>query len=236
MIPGAAICSPGANRAPIPDASTSPQHRDGQRRTSLRGRPRESPRADLRRTGQYLGQWNNLHRPCGLFADRRDGGTFFVGELPTHLVVNQDVPNLGARVSILSIKGELLGRVGGRFAGEQRGSSSRHTDARSTPAVISMSPKSPGRLADGWRRRPGRFDPCRSSNAAETGRTLPAAKRVAQDGLEFGGPDASWRAGEQTGLLERSSDEGGNVALGVADRLQAIGNADVAHERSQRLR
>jgi DNA-binding beta-propeller fold protein YncE len=70
--------------------------------------------------GQYLGQWNNLHRPCGLHADR-EHGAFYVGELPTHLAVNKDVPNLGARVSILSEKGGLLGRIGGRFAGEQPG-------------------------------------------------------------------------------------------------------------------
>jgi secreted PhoX family phosphatase len=71
--------------------------------------------------GRYLGQWNNLHRPCGLAADARLGDIFFVGELPSHLPVNKDVPNLGARVSILSLKGELLGRIGGRFAGEKPG-------------------------------------------------------------------------------------------------------------------
>jgi DNA-binding beta-propeller fold protein YncE len=71
--------------------------------------------------GHYLGQWNNLHRPCGLVADARQGDVFFVGELPTHLPVNKSVPNLGARVSILSIKGELIGRIGGPFAGEKPG-------------------------------------------------------------------------------------------------------------------
>jgi DNA-binding beta-propeller fold protein YncE len=70
--------------------------------------------------GQYLAQWNNFHRPCGLFADRKNGA-FYVGELPTHLAVNKDVPNLGARVSILSEKGVLIGRIGGRFLGEQPG-------------------------------------------------------------------------------------------------------------------
>ncbi len=70
---------------------------------------------------RYLGQWNNLYRPCGLFADARLGDVFFVGELPTHLAVNKDVPNLGARVSILSIKGELISRIGGRFLGEKPG-------------------------------------------------------------------------------------------------------------------
>ena len=72
-------------------------------------------------SGGYLAQWNNLHRPCGLFADRKHGGTFYVGEVPTNLAVNAAVPNLGARVSILSSKGTLLGRVGGRFYGEKPG-------------------------------------------------------------------------------------------------------------------
>jgi sugar lactone lactonase YvrE len=70
--------------------------------------------------GQYLGQWNNLHRPCGLHMDRKNGA-FYVGELPSALPVNKDVPNLGARVSILSQKGDRIGRVGGRFAGEEPG-------------------------------------------------------------------------------------------------------------------
>ena len=70
--------------------------------------------------GRYLGQWNNLHRPCGLFMDQKNGA-FYVGELPSALAVNKDVPNLGARVSILSQKGERLGRVGGQFLGERPG-------------------------------------------------------------------------------------------------------------------
>jgi DNA-binding beta-propeller fold protein YncE len=70
--------------------------------------------------GRYQTQWNNLHRPCGLFADPRSG-LFYVGELPTHLPVNEKVPNIGARVSILSGRGELVGRVGGPFAGEKPG-------------------------------------------------------------------------------------------------------------------
>ncbi|TMQ19865.1 MAG: hypothetical protein E6K82_18320 [Candidatus Rokuibacteriota bacterium] len=82
---------------------------------------RENSRVQIfDRGGQYLGQWNNLHRPCGLGADPRTDA-FYVGELPTHLPVNEKVPNIGARVSILSIKGELIARVGGPFAGEKPG-------------------------------------------------------------------------------------------------------------------
>ena len=70
--------------------------------------------------GKYLGQWNNLHRPCGLFADPRND-VFYVGELPSAQPVSKDVPNVGARVTVLSIKGEQIARVGGRFAGEKPG-------------------------------------------------------------------------------------------------------------------
>lgn len=71
--------------------------------------------------GRYQAQLQNLHRPCAIFADRRNGGRLYVGELPSHLPVNQAVPNIGARVSVVSLKGDLLGRVGGRFAGEGPG-------------------------------------------------------------------------------------------------------------------
>ncbi len=71
--------------------------------------------------GRYLTQLNNLHRPCGLCVDRREGGQVYVGELGTDLAVNQSVPNIGGRVSILSLKGDLLGRVGDRFRGEKPG-------------------------------------------------------------------------------------------------------------------
>jgi len=71
--------------------------------------------------GTYLTQINNLHRPCGLFADRHHGGLLYVGELPTQLAVNAEVANLGARVSIVKLDGERVGRVGGRFAGEKPG-------------------------------------------------------------------------------------------------------------------
>jgi DNA-binding beta-propeller fold protein YncE len=71
--------------------------------------------------GRYLAQINNLHRPCGLLVDRREGGAIYVGELGTDLAVNQSVPDLGGRVSILSLKGDLLGRIGDRFRGEKPG-------------------------------------------------------------------------------------------------------------------
>jgi NHL repeat-containing protein len=73
------------------------------------------------RKGHYQYQINNLHRACALYVDRANGGRIFVGELPSHLPVNAAVPNIGARVSILTLKGDLLARVGGRFSGEGPG-------------------------------------------------------------------------------------------------------------------
>jgi DNA-binding beta-propeller fold protein YncE len=72
--------------------------------------------------GHYQGQWNNLHRPCGLFIDRtQNGGTFYVGELGHALPVNEAVANLGPRVTVLDAKGEKVARFGGQFAGEKPG-------------------------------------------------------------------------------------------------------------------
>jgi DNA-binding beta-propeller fold protein YncE len=70
--------------------------------------------------GRYLDQWKNLHRPCGLFIDRARGHGY-IGELPTHLAVNEKVPNIGARVSVVNMKGDLVDRVGGPFLGEKPG-------------------------------------------------------------------------------------------------------------------
>ena len=69
----------------------------------------------------YLTQLNNLHRPCGLCCDRRNGGLLFVGELPSQMAVNEAVANLGARVSVVSLKGDVITRIGGRFKGEKPG-------------------------------------------------------------------------------------------------------------------
>lgn len=68
--------------------------------------------------GRYLGQWNNLHRPCGLHI--RDG-IAYIGQLLTHLSVNADYPYIGACVSIHDLSGRLLARLGGAHPGEGPG-------------------------------------------------------------------------------------------------------------------
>lgn len=68
--------------------------------------------------GHYLDQWNNLHRPCGLHIK---GEVAYIGQLPTHLDVNADYPNLGACVSIHDLSGRRLARLGDERPGEGPG-------------------------------------------------------------------------------------------------------------------
>lgn len=66
--------------------------------------------------GKYLTQWNNMHRPCGIHIE---GDLCYIGELPTHLPVNADYPNIGSRVSIYDLDGNLLARLGAAHMGEE---------------------------------------------------------------------------------------------------------------------
>ena len=71
--------------------------------------------------GRYETQWNNLHRPCGLYMHGTRRPTFFVGELGPFLDINRHYPNIGPRVSILDHTGELIGQLGARHAGTEPG-------------------------------------------------------------------------------------------------------------------
>ena len=65
--------------------------------------------------GKYETQWNNLHRPCGLYCACGHGQkmTFVVGELGPVMPVNRAYKNLGPRLSIVDAKGHLITRLGG---------------------------------------------------------------------------------------------------------------------------
>jgi DNA-binding beta-propeller fold protein YncE len=67
--------------------------------------------------GKYETQWNNMHRPCGLYAECVRHPLFYVGEIGPTMPVNRDVPNLGPRISILNHEGKLVGRLGDIRAG-----------------------------------------------------------------------------------------------------------------------
>jgi len=68
--------------------------------------------------GKYLTQWNNLHRPCGLCIDGEQQQVVYIGELAPPLPVNQDIPNLGPRISIYDLEGKRLARLGDIKPGE----------------------------------------------------------------------------------------------------------------------
>lgn len=80
---------------------------------------RENHRVQLfDRDGRLLDVWHGMHRPCGLHVHN---DLVYVGELPTHLEVNEDYPNLGARVCIYDLDGQRLSVLGDSRPGENPG-------------------------------------------------------------------------------------------------------------------
>jgi DNA-binding beta-propeller fold protein YncE len=62
--------------------------------------------------GRYETQWNNLHRPSGLFMPPGKCPVCYIGECGPTMGVNRKAPNLGPRVSIVDNNGKLLARIG----------------------------------------------------------------------------------------------------------------------------
>ena len=72
--------------------------------------------------GKYETQWNNMHRPSGLYLEpRRPGPLLRRRGRAAAWRSTYDMPNIGPRVSIYSGKGELLARLGNRPAGLELG-------------------------------------------------------------------------------------------------------------------
>ena len=71
--------------------------------------------------GNYLTQWNNLHRPCGLHISGDGEELCYIGQLLAQLDVNEGYPNLGARVSIHDLTGRRLAWLGDLRPGEEPG-------------------------------------------------------------------------------------------------------------------
>src|SRR5262249_54781577 len=63
--------------------------------------------------GKYETQWNNLHRPCGLFMPPGKCPVCYIGELGAVQPVSRNVPNLGPRVTIVDNTGMRISRLGG---------------------------------------------------------------------------------------------------------------------------
>ncbi len=67
--------------------------------------------------GRYETQWNNLHRPCGLFMPAGRCPICYIAELGPALAINRDMPNVGPRLTIVDNQGRKIGRIGGLKAG-----------------------------------------------------------------------------------------------------------------------
>ena len=72
--------------------------------------------------GRYEMQWNNLHRPCGLYCHQGARAEFLIGELGPGMNVNRNHPNLGPRLTFVDKYGKRIARLGGEQGpGEEAG-------------------------------------------------------------------------------------------------------------------
>jgi hypothetical protein len=62
--------------------------------------------------GRYETQWNNMHRPSGMFMTGGKCPLCYIGEIGPYLGANRGMPNVGPRLSILDHQGKLLARLG----------------------------------------------------------------------------------------------------------------------------
>lgn len=70
-------------------------------------------------TGRYVTQWNNMHRPCGLYITPGDPQIAVIGQIPTSLAVNSLFPNVGACVSFHELSGKRIATIGNPLQGEE---------------------------------------------------------------------------------------------------------------------
>ena len=70
--------------------------------------------------GRFMGQWNDMSRPCGLYIDQ-DAGLVYIGELGSAIGPNSQASGLGPRVSVYDTEGRRQARVGDGPEGEAPG-------------------------------------------------------------------------------------------------------------------
>ena len=71
--------------------------------------------------GKFQVQWVNLHRPCAIYMDDALEQHCFIGELGSGNPVNDNMPNIGPRVSILNGEGDRVARIGDIVVAETSG-------------------------------------------------------------------------------------------------------------------
>src|SRR5260221_5810430 len=62
--------------------------------------------------GKYETQWNNMHRPCGLYCHRGARPEFIIGELGSGMLLHRVDPNIRPRVSLGEQQGAVDLRLG----------------------------------------------------------------------------------------------------------------------------
>jgi DNA-binding beta-propeller fold protein YncE len=62
--------------------------------------------------GKWETQWNNLHRPNGMCLGHGHDPLCYIGEGGPQGEINREWPNIGPRVSIHTLKGKVLARLG----------------------------------------------------------------------------------------------------------------------------
>ncbi len=67
--------------------------------------------------GKYETQWNNMHRPNGMYMMPGRNPLFYIGELGPRMPVNRQMPGIGPRMTIYTDKGEQVARFGDNGTG-----------------------------------------------------------------------------------------------------------------------
>ena len=125
----ASCCCRGASRAAIRASSISPHNICCDADGWVYVADRENHRVQVfDGNGKYETQWNNLHRPCGLYMEPRRHPICYIGELGPTMPVNRDVPNLGPRISDRDARRQAARPSGRRASGP--GSQPVHRTAR----------------------------------------------------------------------------------------------------------
>ena len=62
--------------------------------------------------GKFETHWHNMHRPCGLCMTRGKNPIAYIGESGPSMAVNVNSPGIGPRVSLWTLEGKRIARVG----------------------------------------------------------------------------------------------------------------------------
>ncbi len=62
--------------------------------------------------GKFETHWHNMHRPCGLCMTRGKNAIAYIGEAGPSMSVNVNHPAIGPRVSLWTLDGQRIARVG----------------------------------------------------------------------------------------------------------------------------